>query len=65
MKYLKWVDIQYVIDVLKEFKHFRRGIKWGVSNVRLIYRSRKIYLKEKLEIREKLNVRPYHLWKYS
>ena len=64
MRYLKWVDTQYIIDVLKDFKHFKNGIAWGASIVRLTYRSRKRYLKENLERRERMGVRPYHLWKY-
>jgi len=65
MRYLKWVDIQYIVDVLKDFKHFNKGIAMGASIVRLTYRTRKRYLKENLERRERMGVRPYHLWKYS
>ncbi len=65
MRYLKWVDTQYIVDVLKDFKHFNKGIAMGASIVRLTYRTRKRYLKENLERRERMGVRPYHLWKYS
>ena len=65
MRYLKWVDAQYIVDVLKDFKHFNKGIAMGASIVRLTYRTRKRYLKENLERRERMGVRPYHLWKYS
>ena len=64
MRYLKWVDTQYIVDVLKDFKHFNKGIAMGASIVRLTDRSRKRYLKENLERRERMGVRPYHLWKY-
>jgi len=62
---LKWVDTQYIVDVLKDFKHFNKGIAMGASIVRLTYRTRKRYIKENLERRERMGVRPYHLWKYS
>ena len=64
MRYLKWVDTQYIVDVLKDFKHFKKGIAMGASIVRLTYRSRKRYLKENLERRERMGVRPWNLWKY-